>query len=354
MINKRQLMSFICVVFLGFTAQAKASEKIVIKGNDTLSELDTYEQYRKLFESPNVFSTSEIKSIPNEVKSIALYRMNDRRNRKLNAQTYTAIEQLIVEKFLNNSRIDVKECMECKTTRVVMAEDRFSVLRRVASNDKLTAMGKKLKVDGFLMWDAYVEDQKIFFNARIVSSEKGSFLWAKQYLLDTEQPTKWMFNTSLWGLEATRKSTNGGSTQSMNSVLALGLRTIEGTTLSDQVSYGYGFNFFVNPGQRDYFDITGMSVNVRATFELDSLFSEEAKPYGNYGIYGGTGVALVSGTPAYMLQGGAELRFNRRQHLNLGFVYMQENEVELINADGYDKQGTFGGFGYDLSIGIRF
>lgn len=354
MLNKNSFLSLLCLICLGITSNVGAYEKIDLKGNDTLSELDAFEQYRSLFLSPGVFSTSEIKSIPNQVKSIAFYRMNDRRNRKLSEETYNAIEQLIVEKFLNNSRIEVKECMQCKTTRVVMAEDRFSVLRRVASNDKLSEIGKTLGVDAFLMWDAYVEQKKIFFNARLVAEKDGRFLWARQYVLDTEQPTKFMFNTALWGLSGTRASTTGAATQTLNSVLALGVRTIEATSLSDKVSYGYGFNFFLNPSQRSYFDITGLAVNARMTMEIDSLFSDTVKSYGNYNLYASVGEALVSGTPAYMFQGGLELRFNRRQHLDFGFVYMQQNNINFITANGYNKQGSFGGFGYDLSLGIRF
>lgn len=352
---KKQILSWVWVALLGASVQAMAFDQVEIKGKeDALSQLDTYSQFKELLSSSMVLSMTEIKKIPAEIKSLALYRMNDRRNRKLSEETYHAIEQLIITKLLENSRIDVKECLQCKTTRIRMAEDHFSVLRRVASNDKLAQMGTDLKVDGFLMWEAYSEEDRVFLNLRMVDSATGRFLWAKQYLMDMGNPMKWAFTSSLWGLTAKRNSTDGSQQQTLDSMLALGVRTVEETSLSEKISYGFGLNFFMNPAQRDYFDVNGLAADATVHFDLDSLISDADKPHSNYSVYAGLGQAFVSGTPAFLVKGGFGLRFNTRQSLNLGFIYMQNNNIGMIDATGYEATGTFGGFGYDLSLSIQF
>ncbi len=329
-----------------FRLNSRDAEYVAING--------AHAKFLKLLDMPGALAPQSLNDMDSSVRDIAFYRMSDRQNKRFPRTLYESIEQKMITKFSKTKRYAVHECLECKTTRVFLKENQFSILRQLDSNESLAKVGAKLGVDHFVLWDAYEDQGQAVINIRIVSASNGQVRWSEQYRTGgPEHDIGWEWYTSFWGLKATRASTGSGADITVTPLLAIGARTLTRSTMSDRIYYGYGAEIFLNTTDLNALAAMGVSLNGRLAFELDTAFGSE-KNYGNWLLYVSVGQVFVRTMPSLVSRMGLEIRPNKRSFVDLGMVYMPGKAFEPNKLSGYSDEATVGGIGYDLTLGVRF
>lgn len=319
-----------------------------------IANTGAHAKFLKLLDMPGALSGDSLNDIDFAVRSLAFYRTSDRQNKRFSRTLYASIEQKMITKFAAVKRFAVHECLECKTTRVLLQEDHFKILRQLDSNESLNNIGKKLGVDHFVMWDAYLDQGQAVINIRVVSAETGQVRWSEQYRTGgLDHDMGWEWYSSFWGLTATRKATNGGDDLKVTPLLALGTRTLTRSTISERFYYGYGGEIFLNTTDLDKITVLGLTLNGRLAMELDTGRGS-SKNYGNWLIYLSMGQVFVHTTPSLILRSGLEMRANKNSFIDLGVVYLLERPFSALPLDGYEDEATVGGTSYDITLGIRY
>ncbi|MDH5545875.1 MAG: hypothetical protein OEZ43_09795 [Gammaproteobacteria bacterium] len=330
--------------------------KLSYRDAEMIQYIDAQEKFVKLLDSPGVLTEEVLKDIDFEVRNIAFYRFNDRQYKKFPRIFYDSIEQRLMDRFIRAKRFAVHECFECKTTRVLLKEKQFSVLRQLDSNEALNEVGKKIGVDSFVLWEAYMYKGDPMLNIRVVSAADGQVRWSKQYLSEPAYEFEWEMYSSLWGIKAIRARTSGsGSDISVSPILDIGLRTLSRSTISDKIYYGYGVEAFFNTMYRTQVDLYGLSLNARVGVEMDSMLGLEMKNYGNWLMYLSVGQAFLKNNPVLLIRGGLEIRINRRNFIEIGGVFIPTTTFSNGSAlANYSDVSSLSNLGYDVTIGFRF
>ncbi|MDH5692888.1 MAG: hypothetical protein OEZ47_07270 [Gammaproteobacteria bacterium] len=313
-------------------------------------------KFLKMLESPEALNEYILNNISGEVHRIAFYRMSDRQNKRFPKTLYESIEQTLINKFTSVRRFGVHECLQCKTTRVLLRNNQLQVLRHFESNDNLKKVGSEIKVDHFVMWDAYTDLESAVINLRIVSVDTGQVRWSRQFRSgDVGSEISREFYTSFWGLNVTRAATDATVTSvSASPVIATGFRMISRSTVSNHVYYGYGLEFFSNTTEISSVLATGININGRLAIELDPLFRRTAPEYGNWLLYLMVGQAFIINNPAVTAGAGLEVKPTRKAFLSLGALYMAPTNFETFASAGLADTAKIGGMGYEITLGYRF
>jgi hypothetical protein len=328
--------------------------KLSYRDAEMIRYIDAQEKFMKLLEAPGVLSSDVVGDIDFEARDVAFSRFNDRQYKKFPRLFYDAVEQRLVDKFLATKRFSVTECFECKTTRVLLKEKQFSVLRQLDSNEALKEIGEKIGVDSFVLWEAHMYKGEPMLNIRVVSAANGQVRWSRQYQAEPEYEFDWEIYTALWGMKAKRTATGGGSNVSVSPLLDLGVRTLSRSTIMDELYYGYGIETFFNTMNRTEMPLFGLSLNARVGLEIDTMLGLDRKNYGNWLVYGSVGQAFIINNPVMLLRGGLEIRVNRRNFIEIGGVFMPSTSFDAGTLSGYSSSATIGGIGYDVTMGFRF
>jgi len=316
---------------------------------------DELMKFTEMLRSEKILSMQELNSMDFAVRSVAFYRIGDRQNKKFDRNFYETIEQKMINKFIPMNRFSVHECFECKTTRVLLKEKQFSVLRQLDSNASLSELGEKLGVDHFVLWDAYMHKGNPMLNIRVVGAANGQVRWSRQYHGEQEQQElNWEFYTSVWGLEATRPATTAAEDAVVTPLIAVGFRRLTESTISKRLFYGYGAELFFNTEDRAKIDVYGLNINGRVAIELDPSLGMEDKSYGNWLAYFSVGQAFLYNTPTLIMRSGIEMRINKKSFIDIGTVTVKEKEFSVRSYSGYSNRATLGGTNYDLTIGYRY
>ena len=328
--------------------------KLTDSDKEQLSKLDAQDQFMTLLNAPEFLSLEALNEISFDVRKLAFYRFNDRQYKKFPRIFYDFIEQRMMDNFLQAQRFSVHECFECKTTKILLKEKQFSVLRQLDSNQALADVGEKIGVDSFVLWEGYMYKDEPVLNLRIVTAHDGQVVWSQQYQAEPDYEYDWEFYSSLWGLTATRASTGATADFEVSPLTNIGFRTLSRSTITDRLYYGYGLEAFFNTIDRDKIGIIGISLNAKIALEIDAVFGMKKKSYGNWLIYVSVGQALVNAKPVILSKAGLEMRLNRRSFVSIGGVYLPETTFEEDAVSGYASQSTLGGFSYDITLGFRF
>ena len=271
--------------------------KLSHREKEQLNNLDAQEQFMTLLNSPEFLSIDVLNEISFDVRKLAFYRFNDRQYKKFPRRFYDFIEQRLMDKFIKARRFSVHECFECKTTKILLKETQFSVLRQLDSNQALAEVGQKIGVDSFVIWEGYMYKGEPVLNLRIVTAPDGQVVWSQQYQAEPDYEYEWEFYSSMWGLDATRKATGSVPDITVSPLINFGFRTLSRSTITDRIYYGYGVETFFNTTDRDKIGIIGFSLNAKIALEIDSVFGMQKKNYGNWLIYVSIGQALVNAKP---------------------------------------------------------
>jgi len=324
--------------------------------SENMAYADELMKFSEMLNSEQILSMAELNKMDFAVRSVAFYRIGDRQNKLFDRHFYETIEQKMINKFTGLNRFSIHECFECKTTRVLLKEKQFSVLRQLDSNESLKELGEKIGVDHFILWDAYMHKDSPMLNIRVVSAASGQVRWSRQYQGEQQlQELNWEFYTSVWGVEAVRQAKTTANYDSVvTPIIAVGFRRLAESTISKRLFYGYGAEAFFNTEGRAEIDIYGFDVNGRVAIELDPSLGMEDKTYGNWLAYFSVGQAFLLNTPTLVMRSGIEMRINKKSFIDLGTVTIKEKEFEVRANSKYVSKATIGGTNYDLTIGYRF
>jgi hypothetical protein len=360
MIKKRLLL--IMVTFglfnssFAFAEEEGASPPKIVPGLiRSADQDDLYTKFYNLFESFSVLSERDLKEIDLSIVKVALYRANNKKTTKLPANVYEMIENRITEKLMETRRFQVYECLECKTVQVLLKENSFSILRFIESNQRLQNIGNKLGIEGFFVWNVFVESGKLILNVRVLDARSGRIMWTRQYSKKTAPEIQLEAYTGLWGIGGERKaSVAANPDQTFNNVFMVGGRMMGAATFSSYMTYGLGVELFMNMQKRDFIDVLGVDVNGKLLVELDHMFSQTPKEFSNWNMYFSSGVAVFKSTSSLITRAGLEIRFSEKDFLDFGFLHIPSTNITLTKQTGYQDESTFGGFSYDLTLGRRF
>lgn len=321
---------------------------------EALAYLNVQTKFMNLISNPAFMPPEQLQEIDFSVRSMAFYRVADRQNKKFPRHFYDAIEQKLVNKFLQVRRFSVHECFECKTTRILLKEKHFEILRQLDSNGKFKEIGEKIGVDSFVLWDAYLHKDEPVVNVRIVSAENGQIRWSTQFHSEPVFEYTWEIYSSYWNLPISRASTGSGPDLDITTTLNFGTRMLSRSTISRFLYYGFGLDFFFNTVDRDNVSVYGVNVNGKLSMELDPIFGMKSKNYGNWLVYAGVGQTYVNLVPTIGGRLGLEVRFNRRAYIDIGYLYFQEAQYEQGKKTGYESAAVIKGLGTEVSLGARF
>jgi hypothetical protein len=337
-----------------------------------------YERVQNLMDTLT-FSKEELLAISPSVNKIALYRNSDKENKQFPSKIYNLVENGITRKLLDTHRFQLFECMECKSTQLIMKEDTFVILRAIESNKRLSEVAKEINVDGFFLWNIYSEKGRMFLNFKIVRASNGEVVWTRKFdeifiepeLLEIEKelrPYETVLTTGIWGYKMSRTATSGALT-TMDRVATFGVKVMREAKDSQHLIYGIGVDYFANVVKKDYFNLTGFTLYGHLNLKLDKIlstgegYSEETERmarrapreyFSTLNYYLSIGEAFFMDNHTELYKSGLDIRFSERFSFGVGIVYIPEKNVEMAAKTGFDPNVAFGGFTYDIMLGFVF
>ena len=338
-----------------------------------------YERVQNLMDTLK-FSKEELLAISPGVNKIALYRNSDKENKQFPSKIYNLVENGITRRLLDTQRFQIFECMECKSTQLIMKEDTFVILRAIESNKRLSEVAQQINVDGFFLWNIYSEKGRMFLNFKIVRASNGEVVWTRKFeeifiepeLMDIEKemrPYEMVLTTGIWGYSLSRTENSTGILTSMDRVATAGMKVMREAKDSQHVIYGIGIDYFANAVKTDYFNLTGYTLYGHLNLKLDKIlftgdgYSVEEQQaarrapreyFSTANYYISVGEAFFMDNHTELYKSGLDIRFSERFSFGLGIVYIPEKTVIMSDKTGFDPNVNFGGFTYDIMLGFVF
>ncbi|MEC8522810.1 MAG: hypothetical protein VXZ24_01000 [Pseudomonadota bacterium] len=316
-----------------------------------------YTGFTQLLDDDKTLVKEELIDLPESVKRVALYHNGDRMHRKIPKQVHLMIENKLMKRMLDSGRVEIIQCLECRTTQVAMREDRLEVSHVAVDNQALRKLGQHVRADAFLFWNASVEQNKFTINLRMVDARDNKLLWLKEYSKKTtlEQEVEgfdsvnYEFLIGAWGISAERDHLSSTDSEEVKGVTVFGIRRRETTSLDDQLQYTLAFEYFRNFSNRENFDISGINLEGRIIADIPSMDDLiDTK------VYLGMGQAFFNDTNALVFRFGFEFPFFKDGFIDYGVTYLPESTAKWTSVSGLEDTGKLGGASYDLSLGLRF
>lgn len=336
-------------------AEAQFTEKdlpVVAEPPPTL-----YTGFSQLLDDDKTLVLEELMDLDEGIQRIALYHNGDRLHRLIPKQVHQMIENKLMRRLISNGRFEVVQCIECRTTKVMMAADELKISQAAESNQELRVLSKKVRVDAFMFWSASVHQNKFTINLRLVDGKNNELLWLKEYSKKTtEEAEKNDFDkvqyeviVGAWGVKGERKGTLTGGTADLNGATVFGVRRRESTEMNEGIEYTLGFEYFTNYSSEELFDLSGYNLEGRIIADVPSLNDIlETK------VYLGIGQSFFNEANSLVFRFGFEFPFFKDGFMDFGVIYMQETDVNWKSNNAFEEAGTFGGASYDLTLGVRF
>lgn len=301
----------------------------------------------------------DIKGLDLSVVKIALYKPGLKHGEvDIPANVASIIESKLKNKFLSTRRLQVYECLECKVVHVSMEKDKFVMSKVIESNDRLKEVGKKIGVNGFLIWSLYTDDKNIYLDLNIVNATNGMVVWTKQYVrnpsttkkLDSEYAVD--LSVGFLGYNVVRKNTAGDPAK-VDKVIVENIALTKKTAFSDVVSVGLGFTHFHNITDTDLIDTSGFYVYPLIEIQMGPYYG---KKLSLFNFYVGAGEAFFSTFESPVLLSGLNIRLRPELFVGVGFVNINSKTVKQPNVStgAYEPTINFGGNTYEVKFGYRF
>lgn len=316
-----------------------------------------YTGFVQLLDDDKTLVKESLIDLPDTVQRIALYHNGDRLHRRIPKQVHLMIENKLMSRILDSERFEVVQCLDCRTTRVAMRADRLEISHIAMDNQALRKLGKQVRADAFLFWNASVHENKFTINLQMVNADDNQLLWLKEYArkttLEQEEEGFDLVNYEVivgsWGISAQRDSLTASADESVSGITVFGLRRRETTSLSDQLQYTLGLEYFRNFSSTDAFNLHGFNLEGRIIADLPSMDDLiDTK------VYLGLGQSFFNDTNALIFRFGFEFPFFKDGFIDYGVLYMPESRASWQSLSGYSQTGRFGGASYDLTLGLRF
>lgn len=316
-----------------------------------------YTGFSQLLDDEKLIVDETLLDIDEDVERLALYHNGDRLHRKIPKQVHLMIENKLMSRLLASERFDVVQCIECRTTKVRLADDELVISQAAENNKELRSLSKRVRVDGLLFWNASVHRNKFTVNLRLVDGRDNSLLWLKEFSKKTTKELEekgfdtvsWEVLIGAWGIGAERESTGAAKKLTLDGVTSFGIRRREATSLNEKIEYTLGVEYFRNFSNTDSFNVNGVSLEGRIIAdisELDELVETN--------VYLGIGQSFFNNNNSLLFRLGVEFPFFSDGFMDFGVIYMPKTEVEFKDLTDYESKGTIGGASYDLTLGVRF
>ena len=316
-----------------------------------------YTGFEQLLDDDKTLVLEQLMDLDPDIQRIALYHNGDRLHRFIPKQVHQMIENKLMGRLIDNGRFEVIQCIECRTTKVVMSDDELKISQAAEDNQQLRALSKRVRADAFMFWSASVHENKFTINLRLVSGKNNELLWLKEYSKKTTKEAEdedfdkvqYELLVGTWGLKGERKSALGLSEESLEGVTVFGIRRRESTELNEDIEYALGVEYFTNYSSEDVFNLSGYNLEGRIIADvtsMDDLIDTK--------VYFGIGQSFFNNANSLIFRFGLEFPFFKDGFMDFGVVYMQEADVEWKTDTAFEKEGTFGGASYDLTLGLRF
>jgi len=350
----RRLLTFTSLLLLPFFVSAE--EPLPgLQAPEVRSSM--YTGFSQLLDDDKTLVKEELIDLPEDIKRVALYHNGDRLHRQIPKQVHLMIENKIMNRILDSGRFEVIQCLECRKTQVAMKADQLKISHVAENNQSLRSLGKKVRADAFLFWNASIHENKFTINLQLVDAEDNKMLWLKEYSKRTtlEQEVEgfdsvtYEVTVGAWGVSAEREATTAAADEDVRGITVFGIRRRETTSLDDSIEYTLAFEYFRNFSNRDYFDVSGINLEGRIIADIPSMDKLiDTK------VYLGLGQAFYNDTNSLIFRFGFEFPFFKDGFVNYGVTYIPESTARWLEADGYENTGNFGGSSYDLTLGLRF
>ena len=316
--------------------------------------------HEKVYEFIDSIETldEDIRNLDLSVVRIALYRLGMKRGEvDIPANVASIIESKLKSKLLETRRLQVYECIECKIIHVSLQKDKLVMSKAIESNERLKELGKKIGVDGFLIWGLYKDEKNLYLDLSIVNAQSGMVAWSNQYIRNpilkkTEPEPTYNVDLSLsfLGYTVARKLTAGGEVK-VERILAENIAIMKKTAISERISVGLGLSFFHNITDRDLINISGLYIYPLLEIQLGPYY-ESGQSLLNF--YVGAGEAFGNKKERAVLLTGVNIRMRRELFASVGFISMNKKALEMPTAAEYEPTVEFGGPAYELKFGYRF
>lgn len=347
-----KLVSISLLLSLNYVYAAEQALPQMVEPPPTL-----YTGFGQLLDDDKTLLLEELMDLKEGVQRIALYHNGDRLHRLIPKQVHQMIENKLMRRLIANGRFEVIQCIECRTTKVIMAADELKISQAAESNQQLRALSKQVRADAFMFWSTSVHQNKFTINLRLVDGKNNELLWLKEYSKKTTQEAEeenfdkvqYEFIVGAWGVNGTRKSTAGGGEAELSGATVFGLRRRESTELNEGVEYTLGFEYFTNYSSEELFDLSGYNLEGRIIADIPALDGVI-----DSNVYLGIGQAFFNDANSLIFRFGFEFPFFKDGFMDFGVVYMQEADVKWKADAAFEETGTFGGASYDLTLGMRF
>lgn len=316
-----------------------------------------YTGFGQLLDDDKALVLEELMDLDQGIQRIALYHNGDRLHRLIPKQVHQMVENKLMRRLIANGRFDVIQCIECRTTKVVMAADELKISQAAENNQELRSLSKKVRADAFMFWSASVHENKFTINLRLVDGKNNELLWLKEYSKKTTKEAEaedfdkvqYEVIVGAWGVGGSRKSTAGGGDAELDGTTVFGIRRRESTELNEDIEYTLGFEYFTNYSSEELFNLSGYNLEGRIIADIPAL-----DDIIDSNVYLGIGQAFFNDANSLIFRFGFEFPFFKDGFMDFGVVYMQEAEVEWKSDAAFEDSGKFGGASYDLTLGVRF
>lgn len=358
-VQKYLFIAYAILLSVSTAFSAHAAESLIdeFRKPESQTPPTLYTGFERLLDDEKTLVVEELLDLEEDVRRIALYHNGDRLHRLIPKQVHLMIENKLMGRMMESGRFDIIQCIECRTTKVEMSENELTISQAADDNKSLRVLGKKVRADAFLFWNASVHDNKFTVNLRMVDGGNNELLWLKEYSKKTTKEAEekgfdtvsYEFIIGAWGVGGERKSTVGGSDEELDGTTVIGIRRREGTSISDEIEYTLGLEYFRNYSNTDLFDLSGYNLEGRIIADIPSLDEViDTK------VYLGVGQAFYNNANSLTFRFGFEFPFFSDGFMDFGVIYMPESDVVWKNDADLEKDGKFGGASYDLTLGVRF
>lgn len=316
-----------------------------------------YTGFGQLLDDDKTLVLEELIDLDEGIQRIALYHNGDRLHRLIPKQVHQMVENKLMRRLISNGRFEVIQCIECRTTKVMMAADELKISQAAESNQQLRALSKQVRADAFMFWSASVHENKFTINLRLVDGKNNELLWLKEYSKKTTKEAEeedfdkvqYEFIVGAWGVGGKRKSTTAADDVELDGATVFGIRRRESTELNEDIEYTLGFEYFTNYSSGELFDLSGYNLEGRIIADIPAL-----NGFVDSNVYLGIGQSFFNNANSLIFRFGFEFPFFKDGFMDFGVIYMQEADVKWKSDSDYEEMGTFGGASYDLTLGVRF
>jgi hypothetical protein len=316
-----------------------------------------YTGFGQLLDDDQTLVLEELMDVDESIQRIALYHNGDRLHRVIPKQVHQMIENKLMGRLIADGRFEVIQCLECRTTKVVMDVDQLKISQAAENNQELRSLSKKVRSDAFMFWSASVHENKFTINLRLIDGENNKLLWLKEYSKKTTKEdddndfdrATYEFIVGAWGIKGNRKSNTSADIAELSGATVIGIRRRESTELNEDIEYTLGLEYFTNYSSEETFNLSGYNLEGRIIADIPALDDVlDTK------VYLGIGQSFLNDTTSLIFRFGFEFPFFKDGFMDFGVIYMQEKNIRWKEDPEFEEIGTFGGAGYDVTLGVRF